>query len=1015
MARKARQRISYVLPLANSAGGHRLGVNGLAVDTTNNLLYSGGRDGVICAWDLNLELNKAKSPSEDETKRPPPPATTFRQQAQAHTHWVNDIVLAQSNQALVSASSDITVKVWRPAASDSLPPQPVGLHSDYVKTLAVPDANADWVASGGLDHRVCLWDLTGAGQKLSIDTAEDEGGAGLNRDKGSVYALGVTHSIVASGGPQSTVRVWDPRTGKRITKFVGHTDNIRDILVSEDGGTILTASSDATVKVWSVTAGRCMHTLTMHDASVWSLFSTDPSLSVFYSSDKAGMVAKTDIRGALDYDDGLSIALCQEHQGVHKIVAGGDYLWTATSRPSINRWADFDTYNAEAEMPEGWSHNRLSISNSRTRMTSTALHSLPQSPPAGPKKQIPLKHVLRHSNASFFTAPTAPAADSDTITERNGRRPTVQVAETDQQEQHPIRAQPDSSIEGQNGLIKHILLSDRMRVLTLDTAGEVLMWDLLKCCPVKSFGKRHLEDVQEEMSTGESVANWCSIDTRTGSLAITLEENTCFDAEVYADELEDGQGIEFKEDQRINLGKWVLRYLFADIIEEEGLRDQAFRKHLLNEQRNKRIERVNAPSQIQLPQLQTNGWHAPGPENRSATTPKAINGSRDPTTPGLGIGLVTPGAPLGSAGARLSADVQSTGLARRSTDYFSTDRSPNPGPMSPTVADGNRPATPTATTDPEGKPAASEDQKDAQAEPKDTPSKFGKKFRMGSYMKKLSRTATTIEKEKPAITEEKQQDDDGDNKSEKTDNSREVEENLLGTVQKIRFEYQDILQQQAQHQSAIDAAGGALGESKDLTLETLVTPSMPSETPVLKPPAKTTLLIQEDRPEAGGVADLFKGTVGTLRESVDLIEKIAPMWLGDVLLRNQVPLKDIVKISFCLEPWEGKLPQIATDGNNRLNANRMLRARKILSYVSERIEPAPPEGTDTTDALRPDEYLELWCNNQLVPPRMTLATMRTQVWRSGGDIVLYYKANGKKQILHAAPVQPEQAVTQTAP
>jgi len=56
MARKARQRISYgmrslwnphrifadelsiVLPLANSAGGHRLGVNGLAVDPNNSIL-----------------------------------------------------------------------------------------------------------------------------------------------------------------------------------------------------------------------------------------------------------------------------------------------------------------------------------------------------------------------------------------------------------------------------------------------------------------------------------------------------------------------------------------------------------------------------------------------------------------------------------------------------------------------------------------------------------------------------------------------------------------------------------------------------------------------------------------------------------------------------------------------------------------------------------------------------------------------------------------------------------------
>ena len=68
--------------------------------------------------------------------------------------------------------------------------------------------------------------------------------------------------------------------------------------------------------------------------------------------------------------------------------------------------------------------------------------------------------------------------------------------------------------------------------------------------PIKSFGKRHLEDVQPEVTTQESVANWCSVDTRTGSLAITLEENTCFDAEMYADDLDLDIDIEFKEDQR---------------------------------------------------------------------------------------------------------------------------------------------------------------------------------------------------------------------------------------------------------------------------------------------------------------------------------------------------------------------------------------------------------------------------------------------------------------------------------
>ena len=52
------------------------------------------------------------------------------------------------------------------------------------------------------------------------------------------------------------------------------------------------------------------------------------------------------------------------------------------------------------------------------------------------------------------------------------------------------------------------------------------------------------------MNTTESVANWCAVDTRTGRLACILEENHCFDAEIYADELEIENADDFREDQR---------------------------------------------------------------------------------------------------------------------------------------------------------------------------------------------------------------------------------------------------------------------------------------------------------------------------------------------------------------------------------------------------------------------------------------------------------------------------------
>lgn len=63
----APNRIRYVLPFPQSQTGHRLGINSLALDTSTTtqnafgpqgILYSAGRDGMVSAWDLNLQLKK---------------------------------------------------------------------------------------------------------------------------------------------------------------------------------------------------------------------------------------------------------------------------------------------------------------------------------------------------------------------------------------------------------------------------------------------------------------------------------------------------------------------------------------------------------------------------------------------------------------------------------------------------------------------------------------------------------------------------------------------------------------------------------------------------------------------------------------------------------------------------------------------------------------------------------------------------------------------------------------------
>lgn len=56
--------------------------------------------------------------------------------------------------------------------------------------------------------------------------------------------------------------------------------------------------------------------------------------------------------------------------------------------------------------------------------------------------------------------------------------------------------------------------------------------------------------MEEQVNTREAVAPWCSIDLSSGNLTVVLEQYNCFDAEVYADELELDEPVEFREDQR---------------------------------------------------------------------------------------------------------------------------------------------------------------------------------------------------------------------------------------------------------------------------------------------------------------------------------------------------------------------------------------------------------------------------------------------------------------------------------
>lgn len=78
-------------------------------------------------------------------------------------------------------------------------------------------------------------------------------------------------TVLISGSTEKVLRVWDTRTSDCMMKLIGHTDNVKALVVNKDGTQCLSGSSDGTIKLWSLGQQQCIQTLRIHKEGVWAL------------------------------------------------------------------------------------------------------------------------------------------------------------------------------------------------------------------------------------------------------------------------------------------------------------------------------------------------------------------------------------------------------------------------------------------------------------------------------------------------------------------------------------------------------------------------------------------------------------------------------------------------------------------------------------------------------------------------------------------------------------------------
>ena len=74
---------------------------------------------------------------------------------------------------------------------------------------------------------------------------------------------------VVSGSRDATLRMWDVDTGECLHVLVGHVAAVR--CVQYDGRLVVSGAYDYMVKVWNPDREECLHTLSGHTNRVYSL------------------------------------------------------------------------------------------------------------------------------------------------------------------------------------------------------------------------------------------------------------------------------------------------------------------------------------------------------------------------------------------------------------------------------------------------------------------------------------------------------------------------------------------------------------------------------------------------------------------------------------------------------------------------------------------------------------------------------------------------------------------------
>ena len=394
-----------------------------------------------------LFYGPTQSPSQSSGPDSAPPQLVIQT---GHSSGPNCAVFGPGHRWLASGGADNTIRLWDVDSGREL--RALIGHKGYVKSLAL-SSNGDLLASGSNDRTLKVWNVSSG--RASLTLAD-------HRAAVEAVLFSPDDRWIISGSADSTIKVWETASGRLVQTLKDHTAGITALAISLDGKTLASGSSDNSIKLWDTATWDLRRTLNSRTKKITTLaFSPDGRRLVSGSADGALVIWDTPNgkdRPMMKRNDSavLAVAFTTEQELLSTTADGAIVFWDAMTGKQ-NRVVAGDQAVEEILFASLSKDGKLIASSTGNRMVE--IHS------ASDGKLV---RTLASHSASFFSV--AFSHDGRWLAAGTNDR-TIRLWQVATGREMP-------KLSGHTGWVKAVAFSPDSRLLaSASNSGEVKLWE----------------------------------------------------------------------------------------------------------------------------------------------------------------------------------------------------------------------------------------------------------------------------------------------------------------------------------------------------------------------------------------------------------------------------------------------------------------------------------------------------------------------------------------------------------